>query len=126
MQDMGEPDSMPPELIPPGPPRVLEYAAPPPRRSASGAAALFIAGIFLAALSVAAMGVFGFVLAYDRQDSARNTTLVFAGVAVVTLLRLIFVIRAGKRAQKQRWFILGILTGLCVGAMIEGACFSQG
>jgi hypothetical protein len=102
------------------PPPVLDYGEPPQPDGAAKLWALLggllgvvwvLVGVFITILVAYSSGLEGFGIAMILGGEALTLAAVVAGV---------------RPRRHTRPFVLGVVTGCAVGALIEGACFLGG
>jgi hypothetical protein len=114
-----------------GPKPVLNYQAPAEERSAAAwRAAAFVGGAVAGAVVVCFAGlvwVLGlYVYGPDPTGPAPRAAMralppvVFGLAAAAAAAGLV----AAWRADRRRWVVLGLLTGVGAAALVEGACFA--
>ena len=126
---MNEPGKIPADDTPPARPRQLDYSAYGPSHFDMVLDGVpYIGGLLLASFIVAVIGCMGFpILIHPLPGHPRESRLGyvigFAIAAIVAGIALAIAILTGNK-ERRRWFLLGLLTGTCVAALMEGLCFS--
>ena len=129
---MSEPTHEPKHPIGPAKPNPLDYAPPPGKVARVPAPVSFTGGFVLA---VGALGCLGSVW-YTSVRPIGGPTLprpalpvlpifTFAVMAVGAVVGVVF-LTGQHRAGHPRWFLLGLLVGLGLTALLEGICFTTG
>ena len=109
------------EPLPPDPPRPLDYRSPRDEPRRVHPAFPFVGGVLLAFVAVGCAGVAASSGPFPR--SARVTAVPFIVLAACTSV-LGFVLWIRRSSLTHRWLILGIVFGVALASLIEGACFA--
>jgi len=124
---MIDPEEIPPEDMTPVPPLPLDYFShPKPPRDSWVRSLHYFGGALAAIVAVAIVGAIRGLahLQLDQRlprDSTRGDVIFFSSLGIAGFVALAIAIIRGRR--QPPWFLLGLLTGLCVTALIEGRCF---
>lgn len=107
------------------PPPPLNYHPYRVLRGETTARALrYFGGLLLAMFVVAVIGCLGFPFLQRPHPFMRRYIVGFALVAITAGVALAVAFLKGDK-ERRRWFLLGLLTGLCVSALLEGLCFAN-
>jgi hypothetical protein len=116
----------------PGKPNPLDYAPPAPKSGGVAAPVSFTGGFVLAVGALGCLGSMWYVNlkpiggpTLPHQAPPVLPVFTFAIMAVGAVVGIVLITRQ-QRAGHPRWFLLGLLVGLGLTALLEGICFQAG